>query len=78
MIKDDKVLSILKKGGSIVMHKNDLERLAESGKAGNKPDLFNRIKIFADRLGAVKEGEPIAILLDDSKSFLFRETFTHN
>ena len=73
----EKVTEILKKGGSIIMHKNDLERLKEATQAGNEPDIFKGIKVYADKLGGVEEGKPIAAIIGGPASlFNFRDTFS--
>jgi len=70
------VKKILSEGGSIYMHKNDIERLKESRIAGNSPDIFSGVKIYADKLGAIKEGEPLAAKASEgSRSFNFRDQF---
>lgn len=73
----EKVAEILKKGGSIIMHKNDLERLKEATQAGNEPSIFKGVKVYADKLGAIEEGKPVAAIIDGPESFFsFRDTFS--
>lgn len=73
---DEKLAAILRKGGSIVMHRNDVERLREARTSGQEPDAFKGVKIYTDRLGVVEEGRPIAYLRDnDRHSFDFGYTF---
>jgi len=56
-----KFAEIIAKGGSVVMHKNDLERLKEATQLGRRPRIFNDVKIIEDRLGGVKEGTIVAV-----------------
>ena len=75
--EEAKVRKILKKGGSIIMHKNDLERLKEATQAGNEPSIFKGVKVYADRLGAIEEGSPVATIIGGPESFFsFRDTFS--
>ena len=75
--EDEKVAAILKKGGSIIMHKNDLERLREATRAGNEPSIFKGVKVYADKLGGVMEGQPIAAIIGGPDcAFNFRNTFS--
>lgn len=72
----DKVAYILSKGGSLVMHKDDLARLREAHTAGNAPSIFTGVKVYADTLGTLKEGEIIAAVFDEPPfTFNFRSTF---
>ena len=72
----EKVRNILKKGGSLIMHMNDLERLREAHQAGKAPNIFTGVKVYADTLGTLKEGEIIAAVFDElPHTFKFRDTF---
>jgi len=72
----DKIARILSNGGSFVMHKNDAGRLREAAKAGNKPDIFNDVKIYVDKTGVIEEGRPVVAVLGGYKEELsFRDTF---
>lgn len=76
MIDQDKIAEILKNGGHLVMHKNDLERLKEAGDAGNKPEMFKGVKVLPDQTGIVKEGEVFAVRHGyHREAFEFRESF---
>lgn len=76
MIDQDKVSEILKNGGHLVMHKNDVERLKEAGEAGNKPPMFGGVKIIKDQTGIVEEGQVFAVRPGIRRvEFGFRETF---
>ncbi len=72
----DKVAYILSKGGSLILHKDDIDRLKEARLAGNAPNIFTGVKVYADRLGTVQEGEIIAAVFDEAPyPFNFRDTF---
>lgn len=70
---------IIRKGGSVFMHPNDLERLKEAAQEGNAPDIFNGIKVCADQTGLVEEGKPVAAVPQgDNLDFSFRDAFEHS
>jgi len=76
MCDDEKLAEILSNGGSIIMHKNDIERLKEARSAGQSCSIFNGVKVYPDQLGLVSEGAPLAVLIDqDGVNFDFRDSF---
>ena len=76
MEEDEKLKEILDNGGSIIMHKNDLERLKEAARHSNKPNLYDGVKVYADQLGVVQEGKPLAVIIDhEGHEFDFRNSF---
>jgi hypothetical protein len=80
MYDPDKLTEILNKGGCLILHKNDLQRLRQAIVAGDRPDLFSlfhNVKFTEDKLGVVEEGRAIAVCApDDRIDSLFRQTFT--
>lgn len=58
------------------MHPHDLERLKEAAASGNKPSIFNDVKVCADKTGLVQEGRPIAAVMGKVGFKTFRNTFT--
>lgn len=75
MCPDKRLTEILNKGGSIIMHKNDIERLKEAKKAGCSLSVFHGVKAYPDQLGLVSEGEPLAVIIDeDGVTFDFRSS----
>jgi len=72
----DKITEILKRGGNLFMHKNDVERLREAAESGNKPALFDVVKIISDKTGTLEEGQAFAVDTNMHRTeFDFREVF---
>lgn len=78
--KELTVAEILKKGGHLVMHKNDFTRLNNAITKGFKPSIYSGVKIVIDKSGQVIENTVIATLpigKDDGihSNFKFNESF---
>lgn len=72
----EKVAEILAAGGSLVMNRNDARRLQEATRSGNRPSIFDGVKIVVDKSGLVAEGQVVAAGLSTlSHNLNFRSCF---
>lgn len=62
LTQEEKLIQILESGGSVILHKNDLERLKEAHLSKQSLPLFSTVKIYPDHLGILKEGQALALL----------------
>ena len=66
MNEDERLAAILARGGCIIMHRNDAERLKEATVAGNRPNVFSGTRIIVDQTGTILEGSPVAAIVGAS------------
>lgn len=60
----ERAIEILRQGGSVYMHKNDVEGLKDKYVSdGGIASVFGRVKICTDHSGMVQEGNPVVALI---------------
>ena len=59
---DDEIFAeIIEKGGSVIMHSNDFDKIMSATLSTKLKNIFNSVNIIRDKHGGVKEGTMLAV-----------------